>query len=47
MWTQVVSKLVWFTGMNFRDLTQNSYEYLNKMKLDLDVSNKVKPGPIV
>ena len=37
-------KLVQFTGVYFPDLNPNSYTYgkLNNMKLDLNVSTKVK-----
>ena len=37
-------KLVQFTGVYFLDLNPNSYTYdkLNNMKLDLNVSTKVK-----
>ena len=37
-----MSKLVQFTGMNFSDLNPNSYDNLNSIKLDLNVSTKVK-----
>ena len=39
---QVMSKLVQFTGVHFPDLNPNSYDNLNIMNLDLNVSNKVK-----
>ena len=31
-------KLFQFTGVHFADLNPNSYDYLNNMKLKLDVS---------
>ena len=37
-----MSKFVQFTGVHFPDLNPNSYENLNNMKLDLNVSTKVK-----
>ena len=38
-----MSKLVQFTtGLHFSDLNPNSYDNLNDMKLDLNVSNKFK-----
>ena len=37
-----MSKLVQFTGVNFPDLNPNYYANLNNMKLDLNVSTKVK-----
>ena len=37
-----MTKLVQFTGAHFLDLNPNSFDNLNKMKLDLDVSTKVK-----
>ena len=39
---QMMSKLVQFTGVHFPDLNPNSYDDLNNMKLDLNVSTKVK-----
>ena len=37
-------KLIQFTGVHFPDLNPNSYTYdnLNNIKLDLNVSTKVK-----
>ena len=35
-------KLFEFTGVHFPDLKPNSYDNLNKMKLDLSKPNKVK-----
>ena len=37
-----MSKLVQFTGVHISDLNPNSYDNLNNMKLDLNVSTKVK-----
>ena len=36
-----MSKLVQFTVVYFSDLNQNSYDNLNNMKLDLNVSTNV------
>ena len=37
-----MSKFFQFTGVHFLDLNPNSYGNLNNMKLDLNVSIKVK-----
>ena len=37
-----MSKLVQFTGVHFPDLNPNSYDNLHNMRLDLNVSTKVK-----
>ena len=37
-----MSKFVQFTGVHFSDLNPNSYDNLNNMNLDLNVSTKVK-----
>ena len=39
---QFMSKFFQFTGVHFLDLNPNSYDNLNNMKLDLNVSIKVK-----
>ena len=37
-----MSKRVQFTSVNFPDLNPNSYDNINNIKLDLNVSSKVK-----
>ena len=37
---QLVSNLVQFTDVHFSGLTPNSYDILNNMKLDLNVSTR-------
>ena len=37
-----MSKLAQSTGVHFLDLNKNSYDNFNNMKLDLNVSPKVK-----
>ena len=37
-----MSKLVEFTDVHFPDLNPNSYDKLNNMKLDLNVSTNAK-----
>ena len=39
---QMMSKLIQFITVHFPDLNPNSYDNLNTMKLDLNVSTKVK-----
>ena len=38
----MMSKLIQFITVHFPDLNPNSYDNLNTMKLDLNVSTKVK-----
>ena len=37
-----MSKFIQFTGVHFSDLNPNSYGNLSNIKLDLNVSSKVK-----